>query len=156
MIKLRTLCIVTLAVALSACISVREVSHAPAAGPSKPATGPAKQTYRPGKLFSPVVKSGQLLFLSGVIGRVDAGPNGIEHETRRVLDSIGERLALVGGRMEDIVKCTVFLDDIANYEAMNTIYASYFPRNPPARTALAVKALPMGAVVEIECIAAAR
>ncbi|MDO5610438.1 MAG: RidA family protein [Pseudomonadota bacterium] len=149
MIKLRSLCIVTLAVALSACMSVREVSHAPAAAPSK-------QAYQPGKLFSPVVKSGKLLFLSGVIGRVDAGPNGIEHETRRVLDTIGERLALAGGRMEDIVKCTVFLDDIANYEAMNAIYASYFPHNPPARTALAVKALPLGALVEIECIAVER
>lgn len=58
--------------------------------------------------------------------------------------------------MEDIVKCTVFLDDIANYDAMNAVYAGYFPKAPPARTSLAVKALPVGAKVEIECIAAAR
>ncbi|MGA4923334.1 RidA family protein, partial [Bacillus subtilis] len=70
----------------------------------------------------PIVRSGDLLFLSGVIGRDEAGQNGIEPETRRALDKIRERLALAGGRMEDIVKCTVFLDDIANYDAMNAIY----------------------------------
>lgn len=134
---------------LAGCVSMR--ADAPVS-----ASGPHRQAYQPGKLFSPVVRSGHLLFLSGVIGREDAGPNGIEHETRRALDKIDQRLALAGGRMEDIVKCTVFLDDIANYDAMNAVYAGYFPKDPPARTALAVKALPVGAVVEIECIAAAR
>lgn len=133
---------------LAACVSVRSVDA--------PADGPHRQAYQPGKLFSPIVRSGDLLFLSGVIGRDEAGQNGIEPETRRALDKIRERLALAGGRMEDIVKCTVFLDDIANYDAMIAIYAGYFPKDPPARTALAVKALPVGAKVEIECIAAAR
>lgn len=134
---------------MAGCVSVRAVNP-PGDG------GPHRQAYQPGKLFSPIVRSGDLLFLSGVIGRDEAGQNGIEPETRRALDKIRERLALAGGRMEDIVKCTVFLDDIANYDAMNAIYAGYFPKDPPARTALAVKALPVGAKVEIECIAAAR
>lgn len=134
---------------MAGCVSVRAVNP-PGDG------GPHRQAYQPGKLFSPVVRTRDLLFLSGVIGRDDAGPNGIEPETRRALDRIRERLALAGGRLEDIVKCTVLLDDIANYDAMNAVYADYFPKAPPARTALAVKALPVGAKVEIECIAAAR
>ena len=148
--RLRATLLVCIAAITTACVSVREVN------PAGAGSGPHRQAYQPGKLFSPVVRTGNLLFLSGVIGRAEAGPNGIEPETRRALDTIGQRLALAGAGMQDIVKCTVFLDDIANYEAMNAVYAGYFPKDPPARTALAVKALPVGAVVEIECVAVAR
>jgi 2-iminobutanoate/2-iminopropanoate deaminase len=118
--------------------------------------GPHKQAFNPSTLFSPVVRTGNLYFLSGVIARSQQGENGIEPETRRVLEGIRDRLATVGATMDDVVKCTVFLIDMADYTPMNQIYTSFFPQNPPARTAIAVQALPAGATVEIECIAAAR
>ncbi|MGB1842223.1 MAG: RidA family protein, partial [Longimicrobiales bacterium] len=56
---------------------------------------------------------------------------------------------------EDLLKCTVFLADIADYEAMNAVYAEYFPTDPPARAALAGSGLALGALVEVDCIAVA-
>lgn len=119
--------------------------------------GPHKEAIRPANggspLFSPVVRTGNLLFLSGVIGR---GPDGeIGAATREALDSIRERLATAGATMADVVKCTVFLVDMDDYGGMNEAYVEYFPSDPPARTAIAVRALPANADVEIECIAAA-
>lgn len=118
--------------------------------------GPHKEAFNPSRLFSPVVRTGNLYFLSGVIGRSQQGENGVVPETRRVLEGIRERLASVGATLEDIVKCQVFLVDMADYGAMNDVYVSFFPEDPPARTALAVQGLPAGAAVEITCIAAAR
>jgi 2-iminobutanoate/2-iminopropanoate deaminase len=119
-------------------------------------SGPHREAFNSSTLFSAVVRTGNLYFLSGVIGAQQGGENGIEPETRRVLETIQSRLATVGATMEDLVKCTVFLIDIADYQAMNGVYSSFFPVSPPARTAIAVRALPGNATVEIECIAAAR
>lgn len=118
--------------------------------------GPHKEAHNPSTLFSPVVRTGNLYFLSGVIGTRQGEQNGVEPETRRVLEGIRSRLESVGATMDDVVKCTVFLVDMADYNAMNQIYATFWPSNPPARTAIAVRGLPAGATVEIECIAAAR
>lgn len=136
---------------LAGCLSVNTM---PASKPSA-AEVPRRQAYRPGELFSPVVRSGRLLFLSGVIGKED-GIEGVEAETRRALEKIRERLAYAGAGLEDIVKCQVLLADIADYDAMNAVYRTFFTSDPPARTAVAVKGLPAGASVEIDCIAAAR
>jgi 2-iminobutanoate/2-iminopropanoate deaminase len=65
-------------------------------------------------------------------------------------------LAQAGSSMDRVVKCTVFLGNIADYAAMNAVYASFFPKDPPARSTLAASGLALGAAVEIECIALTR
>ena len=80
---------------------------------------------------------------------------GIEVETRQTMDNIISILAAADATLEDLIKCTVFLADIDDYAAMNSVYVEYFPADPPARSALAGSGLALGALVEIECIAAA-
>lgn len=117
-------------------------------------------TPSPMTVFSPAVRSGNLVFLSGQIGAKpgtrEVVPGGIAPETTQVLDNIRGVLEGIGLGMADVVKCTVFLADIADYAAMNEVYGKYFPSEPPARSTLAASGLAFGAKVEIECIAAAR
>src|ERR1700720_4943102 len=79
----------------------------------------------------------------------------ISEQTRRVLDNITAVLKAEGLTFENIVKTTVFLMDLADFQTVNEIYASYFKQAPPARSTVQVAALPKGARVEIEAIAAA-
>lgn len=74
-------------------------------------------------------------------------------QTRRVLQNLGAVLDAAGTSLSKVVKTTVFLTDMANFKAMNEVYAEFFPVNPPARSTFAVAGLPLGASVEIECIA---
>ncbi|HSJ26338.1 MAG TPA: Rid family detoxifying hydrolase [Longimicrobiales bacterium] len=109
--------------------------------------------------YSPAVRSGGLVFLSGQVGlrpgTRELVTGGIEAETRQTLDNVRAVLAAAGLTREHLVKCTVFLADIADYEAMNAVYAEFFAGvQAPARSALGVGGLPLGARVEIECIAA--
>jgi len=104
---------------------------------------------------------GDVLFLSGSLGTKPGGgglaEGGIQGQTRQALENLKASLALAGGSMEDISKCTVFLTDVKDFQAMNGVYREFFPANPPARTTVAVAGLVVeGAVIEIECIAAAR
>lgn len=126
---------------------------------------PAKEIVQPEgvarlPVFSTAVRTGDLLFLSGQIGtRPGVSPpqvveGGVEAETRQTLENIRTVLAADGLTLEDLVKCTVFLADIADYAAMNTVYLEFFPSDPPARSAMAGSGLALGARVEIECIAA--
>ena len=106
--------------------------------------------------FSSAVRTGNLLFLSGQIG-VDATglvPGGIRAEVRQTMENIRTVLETSGSSLSRVVKCTVFLADIADYAAMNEVYRSYFPQNPPARSTIAASGLAFGARAEIECIAA--
>lgn len=108
--------------------------------------------------FSPAVRVGDLLFLSGQIGTDSANrlvPGGIEAETRQTMDNIRDVLERTGLSLDRVVKCTVMLADMREWPAMNAIYATYFPRHKPARSALGANGLALGARVEIECIAAA-
>jgi reactive intermediate/imine deaminase len=109
--------------------------------------------------FSPAVRVGNLLFLSGQIGAVpgtrNLAPGGIEGQTRQTLENIKAVLEHAGSALDRVVKCTVFLGNIADYAAMNAVYSSYFPKDPPARSTLAASGLALGAAVEIECIALA-
>lgn len=121
--------------------------------------GPHKEAINPsgGEIttpFSPIVRTGNLYFLSGVIGRSQSGDIG--EATRQSMEGIRNRLQAVGATMDDLVKCTIFLVDMADYQGMNQAYASFFPGDPPARSAFAVRELPANAQVEIECIGAAR
>jgi len=107
--------------------------------------------------YSPGVRAGNLIFLSGAIGsRPGEGlvEGGIEAETRQALENLRNTLRAAGADMEDVAKCTVFLADIADFQAMNRVYREFFPQDPPARSTVAT-ALVAGAKVEIECIAVA-
>jgi 2-iminobutanoate/2-iminopropanoate deaminase len=76
-------------------------------------------------------------------------------ETRQTLENIKRVLEHAGSSMDRVVKCTVFLQDIADYAAMNEVYATFFPEDPPARSTVAGSGLALGARVEIECMAVA-
>jgi 2-iminobutanoate/2-iminopropanoate deaminase len=107
--------------------------------------------------YSQAIRAGELLFLSGQIpldpatGELVGG--GIDEQTRRVLDNLGAVLAAAGASFSDVVKTTIYLVDLAEFSAVNAIYASYFAAPAPARATLQVAALPRGARVEIEAIA---
>lgn len=107
--------------------------------------------------FSTAVRVGNLLFLSGQIGNKpgtrELADTGITGQTRQALENIKGVLAAAGSTLERAVKCTVFLADIRDYQAMNAVYATYFPKDPPARSTVAGTGLALGARVEIECIA---
>ena len=102
-------------------------------------------------LYSAAVSAGDLLFLSGVVGGSETGNVG--EATRGALDEVRERAAAARVSMADLVQCTVFLTDIEDYAPMNEAYASYFPAEPPARTAVAIDAVPASGLLEIACIA---
>jgi len=109
--------------------------------------------------FSEAVRVGDIVFLSGMIGSDSTGrlaPGGIGPETRQALENVKAALARNGLTMDRVVKCTAMLADIADWPAMNTVYASYFPVNKPARSAFAAGGLVFNARIELECIAAAR
>jgi 2-iminobutanoate/2-iminopropanoate deaminase len=131
------------------------------------ATAPSAPQYHtvPGRAaldlpYSDAVRAGELLFLAGTIGTAPGTrqvvPGGVTAETRQALENIKASLEQHGSSMDRVVKCTVFLADIGDFDAMNGVYRQFFPRNKPARTTVGVAALPLGARVEIDCIAAAR
>jgi reactive intermediate/imine deaminase len=97
-----------------------------------------------------------MLYLSGQIGTPTPTanavvPGGIEAETRQTLENIKDVLVKSGSSMDRVVKCTAMLADMREWDRMNVIYASYFPTNKPARSALGANGLALGARVEIEC-----
>jgi reactive intermediate/imine deaminase len=109
--------------------------------------------------FSSAVRVGDLLFLSGQIGNTSDGklPAGIEAQARQAMENIGAVLKGQGLGFGDLVKCTVMLDDMANWPAFNQVYVTYFPDGKyPARSAFGADGLALGALLEVECIAHAR
>ena len=110
--------------------------------------------------YSQAVRSGSFLFCSGQIpldpksGQIVAGD--ITAQTGRVMDNIAGLLRAEGLGFDDIVKTTIFLTNLGDFQTVNQIYGSYFKNDPPARSTVQVAALPRGANVEIEVIAAAR
>ena len=113
----------------------------------------------PGLPFSSAVRVGNLLFLSGQIGRkpgtTELVPGGIEAETRQAMENIKAVLEYAGSSLDRVVKCTVFLADFKDYAAMNAVYATFFSKDPPARSAMGASGLAFDARVEIECLALA-
>ncbi len=109
-----------------------------------------------GRPFTEAVRVGPMLYLSGKIGSVPGQglvEGGIQPETRQVMENIKDALERYGSSMDHVVKCTVFLADIAEWGAMNEVYVSFFPEHRPARSALGSSGLAIGARVEIECMA---
>jgi 2-iminobutanoate/2-iminopropanoate deaminase len=121
--------------------TIIETTHAPAA------IGP----------YSQAVRAGSLLFVSGQIpldpqnGQLVTG--GIEAETRRVLDNLSAILAAAGTDLAHVVKTTIFLKDMQQFQKVNEVYGSYFKAPFPARATVEVARLPRDVNVEIECIA---
>ena len=112
------------------------------------AIGPYSQGVKVGNL---IVTSGQLP-INTQSGELVAD---IEGATKQSLDNVKAILESSGSSMDKVVKTVVFLKDMNDFAAMNTVYATYFPNNPPARSAVQVARLPKDAIVEIEAIALA-
>ncbi len=106
--------------------------------------------------FSSAVRVDNTLYLSGNLGNmpgtIELAEGGIAGETRQTMENIKAVLEQFGSSMDEVVKCTVFLADMAEWGAKNEVYRTYFT-NPPARSALGANGLALGARVEIECIA---
>ena len=104
--------------------------------------------------FSSAVRVGDVLYLSGAIGRGPDGkpPEGIEAQTKATMDDIGETLKLAGLGYDRLFHCTAFLADMKDWPAFNKVYVGYFPDGQlPARSAVGVNGLALGALMEIEC-----
>lgn len=110
--------------------------------------------------FSSAVIVGDTIYLSGEIGRAPGGisvvEGGVGAETRQIFENYKRTLARVNADLTDIVKCTVFLDDMSKFAEMNAAYAEAFPGEKPARSTFGVDGLAVGASLEIECIAVRR
>jgi 2-iminobutanoate/2-iminopropanoate deaminase len=107
--------------------------------------------------YSQGVEVGGWLFLSGQIpldpstGELVEGD--IKAQTERVLENLRSVLEAAGMAMEDVVQVTVYMTDLGEFEAMNSVYARYFPQDPPARVTVGVASLPKGAGIEISLVA---
>ena len=140
-----TLCAPLLAlIALPACAQIPSPQAATA-------PAPAAQSAP----FSPVIIANNTIYLAGHLGRVPGTRSfpdgGIGPQTKQTLENIGATLATVGATHGDLVRCQVFLTDIADFAEMNTAYRQFFPQTPPTRTTVAVAALAANASIEIEC-----
>ena len=107
--------------------------------------------------YAQAVQAGNMLFVSGQIpidpATGEFAGSDITTQTNQSLTNVRNILAAAGYGLNDVVKTTVLLADIADFAAMNAVYAEYFSENKPARACFAVKDLPRGALVEIEAIA---
>jgi 2-iminobutanoate/2-iminopropanoate deaminase len=107
--------------------------------------------------YSQAIRIEGLVFTAGQVGfnpaTMEIVEGGIEAQTRQVLTNLKHVLEAADSGLNFVVKTTVFLQDMNDFAAMNAVYAEFFPENPPARSTVAVAALPKGALVEIECVA---
>ncbi len=106
--------------------------------------------------YSQAVEAGGVLYISGQIPLhpvTGAMPEGIEEQTEQVFANIEAILTAAGYTFDDVVKSTVLLADMADFAAVNAIYATRYTRDMPARAAYQVAALPLGARIEIETVA---
>lgn len=125
-------------------IEGKKIVHTPKA-PN--AIGPYSQAIRTEGL---VVTAGQVGLNPETMELVEGG---IEAQTRQVLTNLKHVLEAADSGLNFVVKTTVFLQNMSDFAAMNTVYAEFFPENPPARSTVQVAGLPKGALVEIECLA---
>jgi reactive intermediate/imine deaminase len=129
------------------------IAAAPAAAADRP---PVEHFRRVGSSapFSPAVRVGDILYLSGMIGARPDGsfPDGTEAQARQAMDNVAAVLKTADRSWGDVFRCTVMLDDMADWPAFNQVYVSYFQGLPlPARSAFGTDGLALGAKVEIEC-----
>lgn len=102
--------------------------------------------------YTPIVRAGDLLVVSGQIGLRDGAlvGDGLEEQLRQALTNLRSLLTEAGSGLQDVVKTTVFLVDMDDYAEMNRVYVDEFGDHRPARSAVAVAALPLGARIEVE------
>lgn len=109
-----------------------------------------------GPSLSSAIQVGDTLYLSGVLGTVpgsrDLAEGGIEGQTRQTMENMKAVLESCNSSLGRVVKCTVFLADMADWPGMNEVYGEFF-ETPPARSAVAVAGMALNGLVEIECIA---
>jgi 2-iminobutanoate/2-iminopropanoate deaminase len=115
------------------------------------------QTPTPRGAYSPAVRAGDFIFVSGQ-GPIDPvtdkfSPGDIRHQTRQTLANIQLILEACGATLKDVVKCSVFLKDAGEFQQMNEVYAQFFPEDRPARTTVEAKFHTQDMLVEIDCIA---
>ena len=107
--------------------------------------------------YSQAIRTENLVFSAGQIGldpvTMEMVEGGIQTQTRQVLTNLQHVLEIADSGLNFIVKTTVFLQDMSDFADMNSVYAEFFPENPPARSTVQVAALPKNALVEIECVA---
>ena len=127
------------------------------ATPAAAQTKPSKKVFwsegkKPDKapLFSPAVAYGDLLFLSGIGAHFEGD---IKAHTKHVLDEIQKKLESCGSSMDKVLKCTVFLADLKDYQEMNEVFMGRFGAEPPVRTTISVAGVPGKSLVEIDVIA---
>lgn len=105
--------------------------------------------------FSDAVRVGNMLILSGKLGTLpgttELAPGGIKAEARQTMENIKASLNRYGATMQDVVKCTVMIDEIDDWPAFNEVYVTYFPGPKPARSAFGADGLAFGGKVEVEC-----
>lgn len=108
--------------------------------------------------YSQGIQTGSFLFTAGQLGMDPATgklvEGGVEAQTRQALTNLSAVLEEGGTSLAHVIKTTVFLQDIQDFQAMNGVYAQFFTADPPARSAVEVAALPLGGLVEIEAVAA--
>lgn len=125
--------------------------------PARTGDPPAQSSApRVGGILSPGILTGEVLYCAGAGSRepkTGEHPEGFEAQVKQSLENLGAVLKAAGLDFSDVVNSNVYLTDIKNFQAMNKVYRSYFPNNPPARTTIAVPALPGGSHVEITFIA---
>jgi reactive intermediate/imine deaminase len=106
--------------------------------------------------FSSAIRAGGMIYLSGQIGNLPGSrelADGVAGQTRQALENIQAVLKAADATLYDVVKCTVFLDNIDDWAAMNEVYMTFWEGAPPARSALGADGLALGALLEIECLA---
>lgn len=106
--------------------------------------------------YSQAVQTEQFVFLSGQLGLDPTSGklrDGLEEQTRQILQNLRVVLEEAGSGLEHVVKTTIFLTNIEDFARVNSVYATAFPTEPPARSTVQVSALPLGGLVEIEVIA---
>ena len=107
--------------------------------------------------YSQGIRVGDLVFCSGQIGLDPATgklvSDDVRDQARRVLQNLAAVLGEAGARLPDVVKTTIYLEDLGDFAAVNEVYAGFFPESPPARATVQVAALPLGSRVEIDAIA---
>jgi len=104
--------------------------------------------------YSKYVKKGGFIFVSGQLGSDEEGriAGDIEAQTRRAIENLIAAVGEAGGKIEEVVKVTVYLKDMRDFNIMNRVYSEYFKINPPARTTVGVAELPREALVEMDAI----
>ena len=133
-----------------------------AAEPKKSSGGGVKKMDYDGKpagqgFITPIITFNDVIYIAGIGAHShdqSEFPNDIDTHIKKVMEQVKHVVETAGGTMDSILQLTVFLTDIANFEGMNKVFKTYFPNGGPARTTVAVAALPGNSLVEINCTAA--